>query len=64
MQMYWHCEDGGWILGHLINGTQADYARIPHANNSMHPIPAGSDEESLVMLSDILPTGHDLGVPN
>src|SRR5690606_40078530 len=33
-QMYSHCEDGGWILGHLINGTQAEYVRIPHADNS------------------------------
>ncbi|MGK2862680.1 MAG: zinc-dependent alcohol dehydrogenase family protein [Chitinophagaceae bacterium] len=61
-QMYSHCEDGGWILGHLINGTQAEYVRIPHADNSLHHIPAGSDEEALVMLSDILPTGHEIGV--
>lgn len=63
-QMYAHCEDGGWILGHLINGTQAEYVRIPHADNSLHPVPAGSDEEALVMLSDILPTGHEIGVLN
>ena len=63
-QMYSHCEDGGWILGHLINGTQAEYVRIPHASNSLHSIPAGSDEEALVMLSDILPTGHEIGVLN
>ncbi len=63
-QMYSHCEDGGWILGHLINGTQAEYVRIPHANNSLHLIPKGSDEEALVMLSDILPTGHEIGVLN
>ncbi|ROT44926.1 zinc-dependent alcohol dehydrogenase family protein [Pusillimonas sp. NJUB218] len=61
-QMYSHCEDGGWILGHLINGTQAEYVRIPHADNSLYPIPAGSDEEALVMLSDILPTGFEIGV--
>lgn len=61
-QMYSHCEDGGWILGHLINGTQAEYVRIPHADNSLHHIPEGSDEEALVMLSDILPTGHEIGV--
>jgi len=61
-QMYAHCEDGGWILGHLINGTQAEYVRIPHADNSLHPIPEGADEEALVMLSDILPTGHEIGV--
>jgi alcohol dehydrogenase len=63
-QMYSHCEDGGWILGHLINGTQAEYVRIPHADNSMYAIPAGADEEALVMLSDILPTGHEIGVIN
>ena len=63
-QMYAHCEDGGWILGHLINGTQAEYVRIPHADNSLHPIPPGADEEALVMLSDILPTGYEIGVLN
>ena len=61
-QMYAHCADGGWILGHLIDGTQAEYVRIPHADNSMYPIPAGADEEALVMLSDILPTGFEIGV--
>lgn len=63
-QMYSHCKDGGWILGHLINGTQAEFVRIPHADNSLHAIPPGSDEEALVMLSDILPTGHEIGVLN
>lgn len=63
-QMYSHCEDGGWILGHLINGTQAEYVRIPHADHSLHLIPKGADEEALVMLSDILPTGHEIGVIN
>ena len=62
--MYSHCEDGGWILGHLIDGTQAEYVRIPHADNSLFPIPAGADEEALVMLSDILPTGFECGVLN
>jgi alcohol dehydrogenase len=62
--MYAHCEDGGWILGHLINGTQAEYVRIPHADNSLHHVPARADEEALVMLSDILPTGHEIGVLN
>ena len=62
--MYSHCSDGGWILGHLIDGTQAEYVRIPHADTSLHPIPAGSDEEALVMLSDILPTGYECGVLN
>jgi alcohol dehydrogenase len=63
-QMYGHCEDGGWILGYLINGTQAEYVRIPHADNSLYHVPAGSDEEALVMISDILPTGHEIGVLN
>lgn len=63
-QMYSHCEDGGWILGHLINGTQAEYVRIPHADNSLHHIPSGGNMEALVMLSDILPTGHEIGVIN
>ena len=63
--MYSHCEDGGWILGHLIDGTQAEYVRIPHADNSLYRIPANSgDEEALVMLSDILPTGFECGVLN
>ncbi len=62
--MYSHCTDGGWILGNLIDGTQAEYVRIPHADNSLYPIPAGADEEALVMLSDILPTGFECGVLN
>lgn len=61
-QLYSHCADGGWILGHLIDGTQAEYVRIPHADNSLYPIPQGADEEALVMLSDILPTGFEIGV--
>lgn len=62
--MYSHCTTGGWILGHTIDGTQAEYVRIPHADTSLHPIPAGMDEEALVMLSDILPTGFECGVLN
>jgi len=62
--MYSHCENGGWILGHLIDGTQAEYVRIPYADNSLYHIPDGSDEEALVMLSDILPTGFECGVLN
>lgn len=61
-QLYAHCSDGGWILGHLIDGTQAEYVRIPHGDNSLYPIPEGADEEALVMLSDILPTGFEIGV--
>lgn len=62
--MYSHCADGGWILGHRIDGTQAEYVRIPHADTSLYKIPAGLDEEALVMLSDILPTGFECGVLN
>ncbi|MBD3768936.1 MAG: zinc-dependent alcohol dehydrogenase family protein [Rhodobacterales bacterium] len=61
-QLYAHCEDGGWILGHLIDGTQAEYVRIPHADNSLYPLPEGVSEEALLMLSDILPTGFEIGV--
>lgn len=62
--MYSHCEAGGWILGNSIDGTQAEYVRIPHADTSLYHIPAGADEEALVMLSDILPTGFECGVLN
>lgn len=62
--MYSHCVKGGWILGNTINGTQAEYVRIPFADNSLYPIPDGADEEALVMLSDILPTGFECGVLN
>lgn len=63
--MYSHCENGGgWILGNLIDGTQAEYVRIPFADNSLYAVPAGADEEALVMLSDILPTGFECGVLN
>jgi alcohol dehydrogenase len=62
--MYSHCTTGGWILGNEIDGTQADYVRIPHADTSLYPIPAGADEEALVMLSDILPTAFECGVLN
>jgi alcohol dehydrogenase len=62
--MYSHCTTGGWILGHRIDGTQAEYVRIPHADTSLYPIPDGADEEALVMLSDILPTGFECGVLN
>jgi alcohol dehydrogenase len=63
-QMYSHCTTGGWILGNSIDGTQAEFVRIPHAETSLYHIPEGSDEEALVMLSDILPTGFECGVLN
>jgi alcohol dehydrogenase len=62
--MYSHCTTGGWILGNEIDGTQAEHVRIPHADTSLYHIPDGADEEALVMLSDILPTGFECGVLN
>jgi alcohol dehydrogenase len=63
--MYSHCQNGGgWILGNLIDGTQAEFVRIPFADNSLYPIPVGADEEDFVLLSDILPTGFECGVLN
>ncbi|WP_458415470.1 zinc-dependent alcohol dehydrogenase family protein [Schinkia sp. CFF1] len=62
--LYAHCEDGGWILGNTIDGTQAEFVRIPYADTSLHPIPQGIDDEAMVMLSDILPTGLEIGVLN
>jgi alcohol dehydrogenase len=62
--MYSHCETGGWILGNRIDGTQAEYVRIPHADTSLHRTPSDADAEALVMLSDILPTGFECGVLN
>lgn len=62
--MYSHCVNGGWILGNKIDGTQAEYVRIPFADTSLYHIPSGADEDALVMLSDILPTGFECGVLN
>ncbi|MBC2306012.1 zinc-dependent alcohol dehydrogenase family protein [Listeria booriae] len=62
--LYAHCKDGGWILGHLIDGTQAEYVRIPHADNSLYLIPENMNDDVVVMLSDILPTGLEIGVLN
>jgi alcohol dehydrogenase len=62
--MYSHCRHGGWILGYMIDGTQAEYVRIPHADGSLYNFPADADEEAMVMLSDILPTGFECGVLN
>ena len=63
-QMYSHCLHGGWILGNTIDGTQAEFVRTPFADMSLYHIPDGADEEALVMLSDILPTGFECGVLN
>jgi len=55
---------GGWILGHKIDGTQAEYVRVPFADTSTYPVPDGVSDESLLMLADILPTGYEVGVLN
>ena len=65
-----HCldEEGasgvGWILGHLIDGTQAEYVRVPFAEGSLHKLPEGVSDEAALTLSDILPTGFEIGVRN
>jgi alcohol dehydrogenase len=65
-----HCldEEGasgvGWIFGHLIDGTQAEFVRVPFADNSLHKLPEGVSDEAGIMLSDILPTGFEIGVRN
>lgn len=62
--MYSHCITGGWMLGNTLDGTQAEYVRIPYADTSLYKIPTGINEEAWVMLSDILPTGFECGVLN
>jgi alcohol dehydrogenase len=62
--MYSHCVNGGWILGNRIDGTQAEYVRTPFADTSLYHVPDGAEEDALVMLSDILPTGFECGVLN
>jgi alcohol dehydrogenase len=53
---------GGWILGHLIDGTQAEFVRVPHADRSTYKVPPGASDESTVLLADILPTAYEVGV--
>ncbi|CEA09529.1 NADP-dependent isopropanol dehydrogenase [Arthrobacter saudimassiliensis] len=66
--LYSHClgEEGqvgiGWIFGHLIDGTQAEYVRVPYADTSMYALPENVKGEHGVLLSDILPTGFEIGV--
>ena len=66
--LYSHClgDEGvsglGWVLGHLIDGTQAEFVRIPYADNSLHLMPVGVSDTEAVMLSDILPTGFEMGI--
>ncbi len=55
---------GGWILGHLIDGTQAEHVRVPFADTSTYPVPAGVTDEIVLMVADILPTGYEVGVLN
>jgi len=55
---------GGWILGHKIDGTQAEYVRVPFADTSTYPVPPGMVDEQILMLADILPTGYEVGVLN
>jgi alcohol dehydrogenase len=55
---------GGWILGHLINGTQAEFVRVPYADNSLYRLPEGVADEDALMLADIVPTAYEVGVVN
>lgn len=63
-QMPSHCRTGGWVLGNTIDGTQAEYVRIPHAVTSLYGVPPDLDPEAVVMLSDILPTAYECGALN
>ena len=63
--MYSQClNGGGWILGHLVDGVQAEYARAPFADNSLYKVPEGLSDEQVLFLADILPTGFEIGVLN
>jgi alcohol dehydrogenase len=55
---------GGWILGHLVDGTQAEYVRVPFADTSTYPVPAGVSDEEVLMIADILPTAYEVGALN
>src|SRR3954465_14645542 len=59
---YGQCLNGGWALGHTIDGVQAEYARIPFAQNSVYRIPDQLDDEQVLFLTDILATGYEVGV--
>ena len=62
-QLYSHCQNGGgMILGYMIDGTQAEYVRVPFSDTSLYKIPENLSAETAVMLSDALPTGHEIGV--
>ncbi|UQN14018.1 zinc-dependent alcohol dehydrogenase family protein [Gulosibacter sp. ACHW.36C] len=68
--LYSHClaDEGasgvGWIFGHLIDGTQAEYVRVPFADTSTYKVPEGMSDKEAIVLSDILPTGFEIGVRN
>lgn len=62
--MYSHCRDGGWIFGHLIDGLQAEYARVPYADTSLYKVPEGMNDDQMVLLADILPTSYECGILN
>jgi alcohol dehydrogenase len=55
---------GGWILGHLVDGLQSEYARVPFADTSVYKVPAGLDDDQVLFLADILPTSYEVGVLN
>ena len=62
-----HCQTVGgigWIFGHLIDGLQAEYARVPYAETSVHKVPEGVTDTQVLFLTDILPTGYEVGVRN
>lgn len=64
-KIFGQCLNGGWVLGHLVNGCQAEYVRIPHARNSLYKLPknlSNTQLNSIVMLSDILPTAFEIGI--
>ncbi|MFH8134247.1 zinc-dependent alcohol dehydrogenase family protein [Pantoea osteomyelitidis] len=64
-QLYSHCRNGGgWIMGYMIDGTQAEFVRTPFADNSLYLLPESLDDDSGVLLSDALPTAHEIGVQN
>jgi alcohol dehydrogenase len=62
---YGQCTDGGgWALGHTVDGVQAEFARVPYADLSLHVLPQGVADEAAVLLADILPTSYEVGVLN
>ena len=56
--MYSHCVSGSWIFGYLIDGCQAEYVRVPHADMGVYHIPEGLSEEDVLFVGDILSTGY------